>query len=124
MKSIIISISVMLVSLGAVILSSVYVSTTLGRLEEDAKNVEIDEANVEAAAEKYEKLLKIYEKNQPFLLLLLPDRALYEIEGAFSDAINYTKAGEYPSALTAKGRLHAAIERMRTLSELTLKSVF
>ena len=124
MKSIVISIAVMLVCLGVVILSSVYVSVTLGNLEDDAKNVKIDEESVEEAAKEYERLLERYEKNQPFLLLLLPDSALYEIEGAFTDAINYARAGEYPSALTAQGRLHAAIERMRTLSELTLKSVF
>lgn len=124
MKAIIISIAVMLVSLGALILSSVYVSTTLGQLEKDAESIEMNESNVEAAADEYERLLRSYEKNQPFLLLLLPDSALYEIEGALSDVINYAVAGEYPSALTARGRLHAAIERMRTLSELTPKSVF
>ena len=124
MRSLVISLIVIALSIVVVVASSIFVSGTLGGLEERAEAAIISEDSVADAANIYGEMLEDYKEKLPILLLLLPDSALYEIEGCFGDVINYAKADDYAGAITAKARLHSAIERMRVLTEFSLKSVF
>lgn len=123
MKSIILSVSTLVVMLGVVIATSFFVRGTLGKIEGGIEKAEINESSLLLARDEYTTLLAGYQRIMPWLSAVLPDSALYEIEACFFEVVSYAEAGEYASALAARGRLLSASRRARTLAEFSLCGV-
>ena len=123
MKSIILSVSTLVVMLGVVIATSLFVRGTLGKIENGIEKIEISEDSLELAGDEFSTLLADYHRIMPWLCAVLPDSALYEIDACFHEVVSYADAGEYASALAAKERLVVASRRARTLAEFSLSGI-
>ncbi len=123
MKSIVLSVSVIVLIAIGVVISSLTVSGTLSIIED-----EVDEysnlGDFEKVTADFSRMLENYKAKTPFLSLFIRDALIYDIEKSFLDIISYAEAEDISGVMSAKARLHADIEEIRGLTEISLKSIF
>ncbi len=126
MKSILLSAGIILIVVLTVILSSVFVSVTLGRLEDRIYAYTAENAihELENAASEFDEMRREFKKSAVLLSLLISDSALEEIDLYFGDVINYANLGSREGTMISISRLRASVEHIRTLAEFGAESVF
>lgn len=124
MKSIVISTILTIAMVIAVIICSIFVSTTLMSLETRIATYDVYNEELSKTSKEYEELLEEYRKDMGFLSLLLADSLISEIENCFLDVISYAKSDDLAGVASSHARLHANIEGVRVLTEFSLRSIF
>lgn len=127
MKNIILSSAIILAVVVAVIFSSLFVSFTLGHLEQRVyaySSVGVENLDFDEVVHNFSAMREEFKKEVWFLSLLVSDTALGEIESTFGDVINYAEAKSGEGVLISVARLHENLEHLRRLSEFSPESVF
>lgn len=125
MKNLLYAIIALFGVLATVVTASILLSRSLRELEGkiDAYSFE-REPDYRALASDFEALREEFGTRAAMLSLLVSDEDLIEIEHSFSDVIGYATAESYDGVITSVGRLQIALEHLRELAGLNLKSVF
>ena len=124
MKSIVISSILTIGMVIAIIVCSIFVSTTLMSLEERIRAYDVYNEDFTQISADYEGLLGEYRREMGFLSLLLADSLINEIENCFLDVISYARSEDLAGVASSHARLHANIEGVRVLTEFSLRSIF
>ena len=125
MKNILYAIIALFGVLAAVVTASILLSSSLGELEEKIDAYKLDsDPDYDALARDFSALRDEFGVRTATLSLLVSDDALIEIEHSFSDVIGYATARSYDGVITSVGRLQIALEHLRELAGLNIKSVF
>ncbi len=124
MKSIIVSSSIILLTVLAVILSSIFISSSLLTLEKEIDDYIISEnTDFKQVREDFKRISEKFEKDAAVLVLLVPDSTIYEIRGYFSDIDGYAGSNSLDGLSTSIGRLRVGIKSVKELAEFNICSV-
>lgn len=125
MKSLVFS-SILLITVIAVSIGgAIYTSVTLNKLCEQI-NEEFEECGESCEDISYVAcdLKSEFERVEPGLSLFINDDELSEMRGYYTDIRSAAVADSYEGALTAKSRLVSMIEHLRRLSSFNIDSIF
>lgn len=123
MKSIILSSITLLVMISAVLVTTLFVSGSLGKIEGELKGFKPDETRLDEAKDFFCRLYSDYQNEEKLLTPIIPQAALAEIKGLFIEAIASAEAGDYAGLLSAKGRLECEIERQKEHSKFSIWNI-
>lgn len=124
MKSLVISLSILLSVIATSVFGAIYTDKKLESFEIDIERYvpehETDLAVILRGAEKIEDEYKHLEK---YLILFIHDNGISEIEEHVSDIKSAAKSGELADAMIAKSRLTLHIKQLRRLSGFSPEAI-
>ena len=121
MKTVKISVGVLLVLTVAVAANSLYINHLTNKFSSELENMSIN--NNENLAESLDTLFKHFKKAERFISITVSHEDLTNMEESFADIIGAAKAGSFEDVERIKSRLVDSIEHLGRLSTLNLDSV-
>ena len=115
MKSIIVSVGVLLFLLAIVITNTIFINLVVGGLEKSLEQVE--------TLIGFEQTYDEYLKNERWLSLTVDDMRMQNIENAFVVCVEYSRQGLSEEAAIEKSRLLSELRQMRRLCGFNIKSI-
>lgn len=106
----------------AVIFNAIYISRFTERLYEISTEESSD--SIEALKEKFEKIEKIYEKNEIFISLSVSHEDLTCIEEILAEINGALLTGDKDAVIIAKSRFERALLHLGQLSAFNMESIF
>ena len=116
MKSIMLSVGMILFLLAIVITNTIFINLVIGGIEESLEQVD----NLLG----YEKMYDEYTKNEPWLSLTVDDTRMQTLENGFVVCVEYSRQGLEDEARIEKSRLLSELRQMRRLCSFSIKSIF
>ena len=116
MKSILLSVGMILFLLAVVVTNTIFINLVVGGLEESLEEVD--------TLLGYEKIYNEYTKNEPWLSLTVDDTRMQSLENSFVVCVEYSRAGLVDEARIEKSRLLSELRQMRRLCSFSIKSIF
>lgn len=116
MKSILLSVGMILFLLAIVITNTIFINLVIGGLEQSLEQVD----NLLG----YERMYDEYTKNEPWLSLTVDDTRMQTLENGFVVCMEYSRRGLEDEARIEKSRLLSELRQMRRLCSFSIKSIF
>ena len=107
----------------AVVFSSVFVSTSMHRVDDLASSAS-DKPDYAKLESEIRSIRADFRDKELLLSLLISDRVLEEVKCCFSDVIGYAHAENREGVITSLGRLYNAVKSIRIRAEFSMESVF
>ena len=103
-------------------LNAIYINNFTDKIYSISKSA--DANNAEIFSREFEKIMKIYEKNEIFISLTVSHEDLTDIKLLLAEIEGAISAADKKAIIIAKSRLESAVLHLGQLSALNIESIF
>ncbi len=123
MKSVIISVVLLLATTAGVIVNIFYIDTTVSEIIEKAESMPIDSESFASQKDKAEEIYGLWGKQKNAVTYLVDYREVEEVDVACQKLYNSVRGEDFSAYLIARDEFIHALTRLRDISLITAENI-